>query len=368
MAEFAYERCLREPILSPELTRPFAEQGRDQNKLWLDKNENVDPELLQFVEQTLAQLGPKALTTYPDCYQLYQQIAEYEQVSPESLLLTAGSDGAIRTVFEACINPGDKVIHTDPTFAMYYVYSKMFGAEQVLATYSPSDEGPQLTVETLIGLINEHQPKLVCLANPDSPTGTVYQPEDLQRIIACAQAQNALILIDEAYYPFYQHSALPWINQYPNLLVARTFAKAWGLAGLRVGYLAANPALSCYMHKVKPMYEVNTVALRFMEAMLAHTEEMQASVQRLLAGKGYFVQQMREMGYKVLPTEANFVHVCFAADEAKIHAFLEDKVLYRKGFAQACLAGYTRFTVATQAVSEQMVTLIKQAREQHHGE
>jgi len=361
MNDFLYSRCLRPAILSEELSRPFAEKGRDKNKLWLDKNENVDPELQAFAEEILQGIDTKCLTIYPDCYDLYQKIAQLEGVDAQNLLLTAGSDGAIRTVFEACINPNDTVIHSDPTFAMYYVYSKMFGARSLPIAYERREKGPEFPFQKWLDAINELKPKLVCLANPDSPTGTVLPEQELKLLIETARENNSLVLIDEAYFPFYPHSVLKWINDYPNLLVARTFAKAWGVAGLRIGYLATNIQLSGYMHKLKPMYEVNTVSLRFMEAMLDYPEQVQASILRLKQGKEYFIEEMQKLGFKCLDTQANFIHVEFREFEEAIHTALQDKVLFRPGFGHDCLRGFTRFTIATEDISAKVVGLIKSA-------
>lgn len=361
MNELLYKRCLRKAILSDELTRPFAEKGRDKSKLWLDKNENVDPELLAFSQQILQGIDPQCLSIYPDCHELYQKIAKKDEVEPENLLLTAGSDGAIRTVFEACINEGDTVIHSDPTFAMYYVYSKMFGAKSSAISYRRCNSGPEFPLQQWLDSIRELQPKLVCLANPDSPTGTVLTESNLQLLIETALENNSLVLIDEAYFPFYPFSALKWINRYPNLLVARTFAKAWGVAGLRIGYLATNTQLSAYMHKLKPMYEVNTVSLRFMEAMLDHPEKVQESVLRLQQGKEFFIDEMQKLGFKCLDTQANFIHVEFREFEEVVHAALQDKVLFRPGFGHDCLKGFTRFTIATKDISAKVIALIKSA-------
>lgn len=361
MNDFSYSRCLRPAILSEELSRPFAEKGRDKNKLWLDKNENVDPELQSFAEEILRGIDAKCLSIYPDCYDLYQKIAQLEGIDAQSLLLTAGSDGAIRTVFEACINPNDWVIHSDPTFAMYYVYSKMFGAKSLPIAYERSEKGPEFPLQKWLDAINELKPKLVCLANPDSPTGTVLPEQELKLLIDTAKESNSLVLIDEAYFPFYAHSVLKWIDDYPNLLVARTFAKAWGVAGLRIGYLATNTHLSGYMHKLKPMYEVNTVSLRFMEVMLQHPEKIQASIQRLEHGKQYFIDEMQKLGFRCLVTHANFVHVELAGFETAVHKALEEKVLFRPRFGHKCLNGFTRFTVATEDIAAEVISLIKSA-------
>jgi len=359
--EFDIPKCFRPEISSKDLTRPGPEKTRDTKKIWLDKNENTDPILREISKKILRELSEEAIWSYPDCYNVYEKIAKSENLQIENLLLTAGSDGAIRSVFEATISPGDVVLHTSPTFAMYPVYSKMFGAEVKTIEYKSADSGPRIDIDEFVESIKLYNPKLVCLPNPDSPSGSIVEVEDMKRLITAARDQNALFMVDEAYFPFYPHSVISWINDFPNLIVTRTFAKAWGAAGFRIGYLAANKSLVGYLHKIKPMYEVNTLSLRFMEEMLNHESEVEDSVQRILEGKKYFVSEMNKLGFFTVETNANFVHVDFKELGPKIHEALKDRVLYRKSFDHPAFSNLSRFTVAPREVLEEVVILITKA-------
>ena len=142
-------RIARPAVASPALTRPdwSAISPRDPGLIWLDKNENIDPELTAITSKILAQLPVAALYSYPDSGPFYHKLGNYLGVGADHLLLAAGSDGVIRSVFEAFINPGDVVVHTHPTFAMYMVYCRMYGAQAVTIAYEPSDLGPFLSVD-----------------------------------------------------------------------------------------------------------------------------------------------------------------------------------------------------------------------------
>src|ERR1700682_4795396 len=122
------------------------------------------------------------------------------------------------------------------TFAMYPVYSQMFGAKAYPIEYGRRDDIPHLDPGTIIKALLEHKPKLLCLPNPDSPTGTILAPDVLRQILKECEAVGTILLLDEAYHPFYECSAVSWTETSRNLIVARTFAKAWGAAGLRIGY------------------------------------------------------------------------------------------------------------------------------------
>jgi histidinol-phosphate aminotransferase len=357
----------RRALLNPALQRPSALNSvpRRAEQLWLDKNENLDPELMALSRDVLASIPPLALATYPEAGELYRKLARWAGVSAESLLLTPGSDGAIRLAFEALVEPGDCVIHTTPTFAMYPVYSQMFAADVHVVEYESTESGPYLNLSKLIESLRRYEPKLVCLPNPDSPTGTVLAPHVLREILTECESVGSALLLDEAYHPFCTWSAVLWTLESQNLIVARTFAKAWGAAGLRIGYAVAHPSTIALMHKMRPMYEVSTLAVEFMSRMLDNAAPMMQAVSRINAGKSYFVAEMRALGFAVLPTEGNFVHVAFGKSGPAIHAGLADKVLYRTAFAHPCLAGYSRFTVAPSDIMARVVALIKKAVGKH---
>jgi len=353
----------RRSLQNPDIRRPsaLASMPRDPSMLWLDRNENLDQKLLEVSDDILKRLDPLALATYPEAGETYRKLAAWAGVDPEQLLLTPGSDGAIRLVFEAFVEHGDAVAHTAPTFAMYPVYSQVFGATVHTIRYQRGKNGPELSPLEIESVLRQHAPKVLCLPNPDSPTGTTLAPDILARILSTCAEVGTVLLIDEAYHPFFDWSAVAWTKTSRNLVVARTFAKAWGLAGLRVGYAVAHPETIAYLHKMRPMYEVGTVAIEFLRLMLEHSDAMAASVARINDGKCYFADAMRTMGFDVLPTQGNFIHVAFGDDSAAIHAALDGKVLYRKNFDDHCLAGYSRFTVAPKDIMEQVIKPIQKA-------
>ncbi len=353
----------RQSLLNPELVRPHAlgSVPRDPQALWLDKNENLDPELLALTQQVMGRVSQSALATYPEAGQFYRRLATWLQVEPECLLLTPGSDGAIRLAFEAFIDAGDCVVHTQPTFAMYPVYCQMFGASAHAIGYTDGPDGPALALDALFSAVRNLRPKLVCLPNPDSPTGTVQGAKVLAKLLRECEDAGSVLLIDEAYHPFYEWTAMPWVRHSPNLVVARTFAKAWGVAGLRVGYLAAQPQTAALLHKLRPMYEVSTVATEFMSLLLEQEPVMRQSVQRILTGKARFAQRMEGLGLRVLPTHGNFLHVNFGPAAPRVHAALKGKVLYRESFSMPGLAGFCRFSMAPAEVLEPVIQLIESA-------
>ena len=200
------------------------------------------------------------------------------------------------------------------------------------------------------------------MPNPDSPTGTIFDIDALEHIIATCNKIGTVALIDEAYYPFSKVSALSLINRYKNLVVAQTFAKAWGIAGLRLGFAAAHPDITKLLHKVRPMYEVNGLALAMMGRLIENIDEIKASANRINAGKDAFILRMQGLGFKTFDCAGNFVLVDFDNQKAAVHAALLGKVLYKLSFNDPCLQGFSRFTTAAKETMEQLSRLIEDAR------
>lgn len=354
----------RPGVRDEALTRPdwSTQPARPAGTLWLDRNENIDPALAEVTTGVLRAINPEALYTYPDLGSLYDKLARTLGTgSADQHVLAAGSDGAIRATFEAFVSPGDVVIHTSPTFAMYPVYSRMYAANARPAQYLAGNAGPYLDVDRLIGEIARQRPRLVCLPNPDSPTGTVLDPQTLRNIVAAAGVAGAVMLIDEAYFPFHPETAVSWVREHPHLIVTRSFGKAWGMAGCRIGVAIAHPDMARILHKVRPMYEIGALSANVLENMLDHADAVAASVLRIQEGKAWFIDELRGLGYHVLPGHGNFMHVGFGADGPAIHAALSGRVLYRADFPNSVLAGYSRFSMAPKAIMEGVAALIRTA-------
>lgn len=361
MNEKSILNLAKKSYLAESLKRPdwTVDCSRNEELMWLDKNENIDPYLSEKLQQILKNLQPFSINTYPETAKIYKKIAIKNQMSPNNFILTNGSDGSIRMIFDVFIEPGDKVVYPNPTFAMYSVYSKMFGAKSITLNYDLNNGQPSFNVEKFFEIIKNERPKLVCLPNPDSPTGTVLDGESMEKLIRLTHELNILLLIDEAYYPFYEQTVLPLVNQYPNLVVCRTFSKAWGAAGVRVGFLAANSELMNIIHKNRAMYELSTLSAEFIYQLLEHEDDMKQSVLRLKEGKKYFIDEIHKMGFKTTQTHGNFIHVNFAESRNKITKALSDLVLFRSSFNDTCLEGFSRFSLGTTDQFKKIIEVIK---------
>jgi histidinol-phosphate aminotransferase len=350
----------RPSIANPKLWRPTSWDSklRPENVLWLDRGECIDPEMMRLVQAISIDLPMHAYFAYPTPGPLYRKLARQLGMSPDRLLLTRGTDGAIKTVFETFVEPDDVVVVTRPTYQMYGVYAQLYGARLSFVDYQMVDGFPHIAPGTMSAAIRAVRPRLVTLPYPDNPVGYAFAEDELRDVVEAAGEVGALMLVDEAYYPFHDATALPWVETYGHLVVARTFSKAWGMAGIRLGYTVAAPAITEYMHKVKPMVEADGVAMEMAIRMLDHEADMLASVARLKNGRKWFADEMNGLGFHAINTPCNFVHVDFHAKRAQIELALENIACYRV-FPDGLLNRYLRFTTTTPELFAPVVDAVK---------
>ncbi|MDO8558738.1 MAG: histidinol-phosphate transaminase [bacterium] len=313
--------------------------------LRLDKNENTIDFNKEMTDLFKNQITPDFLAAYPEIDSLYAKIASYLKYREENIYITAGSDAAIKAVFEVFVEKGDKVALLDPTYAMYYVYGEIFQAKVLKINFK---EDLSLDMENILNLIEEERPKLICLANPNAPTGTVIAPEGLKRIVDLCSKYDIVVLIDEAYYPYYSHSAISLIPDYPNLVITRTFSKAFGLASCRLGFAVGQPEIIGYLHKVRPMYETNAFAAKFGELILDNYGIVEKNVEEVNRAKEYLEKELSDSGIPFFKSYANFMLIDVSSFEKAVQIKQEmknRKILIAGGFKTAPLEKCIRVSI-----------------------
>jgi len=313
--------------------------------LRLDKNENIVGFGKEFVARLCKEITSDFLTTYPEVNTLYQKIARWLGCNQENIYITAGSDAAIKAVFEVFVEPGDAVALLSPTYAMFYVYTEMFQGRLIEIRYKT---GLSLSVEDILEVVYEHRPKLICIANPNSPTGTVLPQEGVKKIVDVVAGQNGIVLLDEAYYLFYPISSVDLIYDCPNLVITRTFSKAMGLASARLGFAAGHADITKYLHKVRPIYETNAFAVRFAELILDSPGLIEQNVQEIIRGKKYLEDELDKLGIPYFKSYANFILIDVGSFERSVQlgkALYQRKILIKSGFKVDVLKNCIRVTI-----------------------
>lgn len=274
--------------------------------LRLDKNEStvVFPEHL--VQKVKDEITAEFLMVYPEIDPLYEKIAKWLTCEINNLYLSSGSDGAIKTVFETFVEKGDTVMILDPTYAMFYVYIKLFEAR-----LHPIKYGPNLVLSqnSIVKQIREEKPKLVCIANPNSPTGTVLGMSEIEDIISAGRDLDCVVMIDEAYGLYWPESAISLIKKYENLVVTRSFSKAFGLAAVRLGLAAGHENMIRVLHSYRPMYETNAFAVKTAMLVLDNMSVVKHNVDETLKGRCYLEDSLMKRKIPFYKSYANFVNI-----------------------------------------------------------
>jgi histidinol-phosphate aminotransferase len=352
----------------PSIERPQSQPRPDwsglgrpgQPILWLDRNECNDPELTAVAHEVMRAIPPEALSTYAEMAPAYDRLADHFGVAPDCLLAASGSEAAIRAVFETFVAPGDCVVHLAPTYIMGPHFARIHGARTVAVDFRRTPDGPSLAIDDLLAVVARERPRLVYLPNPNSPTNTIFRPDEVDRLIDAVGAIGGVILVDEAYYLFSEHTALPRIRDCGHLVVVRTLSKAWGLAGVRLGVAVACPAMIRLLLRVTPLYEIGALALGMLTGMLDREADMHASVARLKDGKRYFVEAMGQLGIPTVAGHGCFVLAAFGDRLPAVQEALRGIAFFRS-IGHPAMQGYVRITTTTRARFEPVVAAIRDA-------
>ena len=336
-----------------------AEPMDDRGKyVRLDRNERVVPFPQAVFSGMLATLGPETFCAYPDPAPLRRRVAEQLRLPVESVYLTPGSDGAIRMLFHTYVRAGDWVLLPDPTYAMYGIYARIFRASVESVPY---DTDLRLDLDRVRGLL-KRGPRVFALPNPNQPTGTVVSLETLCDLARGARAAGALMIIDEAYYPFYPETAAGMLQDLDNVVITRTFSKVAGLAGVRIGYLAANPGIVRHVQQVRGAHEVNAVAVQLGSYVLDHPEITAQALAEVEEGRAVLRGVAQELGLGCPPCPTNFQILRFPEGtdtKAVVHELKQRGYLVKGGFTTAAMRNWIRVTLGPRPVMEGFATALR---------
>ncbi|MHB8303557.1 MAG: histidinol-phosphate transaminase [Acidobacteriaceae bacterium] len=313
--------------------------GRDG--LRLDFNENTLAPSPR-VQQVLQRIAAETLAKYPEREHVERIAARHFGLAPENVLLTNGVDEAIHLICETYLEPQDEVLIVTPTFSMYALYAEATGA-RVRAIQSDSTlQFPYDRVRAAVA----PETKLIMLASPNNPTGSVIDTSFLRDL--AASTPQAALLVDEAYYHFHGESLLNDTATVTNLLVARTFSKAYGLAGLRIGLLAGHPETMRFVRKVSSPYNVNSIALECLPAALADEDYIAWYADQVLQSRRAAEDALADWNVPFWPSHANFILMKIGPKHsAFVEAMRRQGVLVRDRSQDPGCDGCVRITLGT---------------------
>jgi len=312
--------------------------GRDG--LRLDFNENTvgcSPRVLS----RLRELTAEDLARYPERAPIEAQLAPHFGVTPPELLLTNGVDEAIHLLCETFLEPTDEALIVVPTFAMYGISVAATGARVVIVPAADF----QFPTSDVMARING-KTRLIAIANPNNPTGSVAPSKDLLEI-ACRSPQAA-ILVDEAYFEFYGKTLAPAWRKFPNIFIARTFSKAYGMAGLRAGALLGDAEQLSFVRRVASPYSVNGVALACLPTAVEDATFVNRYVTEVRQGRALLQHTFDVRNIRYWKSEANFVLASFGTQaDAFVEQMRQRGILVRDRSSDYRCGGCVRITVGT---------------------
>jgi histidinol-phosphate aminotransferase len=273
-------------------------------------------------------LSAKELTRYPDGngYILKVALAEKYQVAAEQITLGNGSNDVLELIARAFAGAGDEVVYSEHAFAVYPIATKAVGATGIVAP--ATNYGHDL--DAMYSRISART-KIIFIANPNNPTGTWLEPKALKSFLDKVP-DRVLVVLDEAYIEYLDQpvNSIAWLQDYDNLIITRTFSKAYGLAGLRVGYALSHPEVADLLNRIRQPFNVNSLALAAAVAALgdddylARTREVnQAGMKQLLTG-------IEALGFDAIPSKGNFITINVHANAGEVYEdLLQEGVIVR---------------------------------------
>ena len=260
------------------------------------------------------------------------------------IIITSGGDYAIRHLFETYLLEGDSIINTNPNYAMYSVYAKIFGVNEISVEY---DESLMLDFNLIKNKIIKTT-KLIIISNPGH-NGIKLKRRDLINLISFAEERGIIILIDEAYIDFTKGSYIKDVNQFSNLFVLRTMSKGFGIASLRVSYLVSSEKNISNLFKVKPAHEISGVSAKIAKYLIQNLEIKKKYLDEISKNKKLIINYFKKNNIDFLPTQTNFIYFKTKLNSDFIKLKLIEENIYIKNSPEVKpFQNYLRLTLGSE--------------------
>jgi histidinol-phosphate aminotransferase len=337
-------KCVREmreyhsPLCGPEID------------LRLDMNESTtgcSPRVLARIRS----LDPKLLALYPDRRRAEKLVAEFLGLNTEEILVTNGADEGIELLCRAYLDADDEIIIIVPAFTMYEVFAQTTAAKIVRVPAGPDFSFP---VDRILEAITPRT-RMIVITNPNNPTGLPVNRDHIFRVLEAAPA--AAVLLDEAYFDFYGRTLMNQIGKIPNLFIARTFSKAYGLAGMRLGVLAGAVEQISVIRRMIAPFNVNAFVVECIQEALEDRQFVADYVEQVRSTREWLRRELEALGLKCWPSQTNFLLVDFGELRQKVLATMTESGIALRNRPDC--AGCLRISIGTQREMERVVSVLK---------
>jgi histidinol-phosphate aminotransferase len=335
-----------------KLYRPHLEKSYRDEFICFDKNE-APFSAFEVIDGLINNNDIKNLRQYPDPYLLYKRLASFLKVEIENLLLTHGSEQGINYIFQVILEKGDEVVYLNPSFAMYDVFTYIQQAKKKYIYFQDF----KLDLELVLSSISK-KTKLFVLANPNNPTGTAFQLNELIKIAQKLADVNGYFLIDEAYFYYFNIDTISMLKDFSNIFLTRSFSKAFGLAGLRVGFVISNKKNIELLRKVKLINEINRLSIIVAYKALEKANQIiKKNIHQVKKWKEIFKKtKLKNMEY--IPTEGNFILLKSLSYDFHKKLFIDNKILPKMDFSHNFLKNCFRFSILDDNTMKKLLEII----------
>lgn len=340
----------------PYFVAPIAEKhviNANENYLNVLTIPSVKEELIQALDTFRPQVYPKPMSD-----DIREALADYIGAKPENFIVGNGGDEMITYLLGTFLDPGDQILIHSPTFDMYELGAETLGASAIKVKDFPGYRRDQ---KGFLEAVRRYQPKVTVICNPNNPTGELLPRAFIEEVL---KAADNIVFVDEAYMEFAQkESVIDLIDTYPNLIVLRTLSKAFALAGMRCGYLAADEALIEAIAKIKAPYNLNAFTQLFAPIVIRHREDIFKVRDDICVERERLYAAMKEIpGVTVYPSCTNFLLVQVDKKQEEIFEALRKKDILVKIYrnSQDIPNGF-RISVTTKDVDDVLISVFREA-------
>ena len=340
-------RALRAYALSP-----------DRARVKTNQTENPWDRPARIKEETLRQLSARRWSHYPDFVpvSLHARLAEFVGWVADGIIAGNGSNELIQALLMVTVGPGKRVLICEPTFALYRQIATVLGGEVISV---PLSAELNYDVAALAEAVRHLKPDVTIICSPNNPTGCVLSDGDLRALL---ESTDGLVVVDEAYHEFAEHSVVPLLREHQNLVVLRTFSKAMAMAALRVGYLLAAPELAREISKAVLPYNLNAISQIAAEVAVGmYDEALRPLVRRIIDERERLYDELgRIVGVTPVRSQANFMVVRSIVASKLVYAdLLKRNILIRDVSSYPMLSEYFRISVGTPEENDLLIEALQ---------
>jgi histidinol-phosphate aminotransferase len=344
-----------------DVTRVRTSSGRDLSGLRLDRNERVSCLPASIVEDMFRQFKPWDLAAHPEPAALQQQLAAFIGVASEQVYILNGITDGIRILFETLCTPAHNVVVLDPTYPMYRIWARLADVE-----YRPFGYNDELIpdLDMLESAIDDHT-AMVMIPNPNMPVESAFTSEQISRIARRCERNGTALIVDEAYHHFGAESAVGLLSAHPNLLVMRTFSKAFGLASIRLGYAVGSVENIAYLSQTRGLVETNSLSMGVGSYMLNHLEIVDDYVKEVKRGALYIQNELSKMGLRWHGgnfTNGMLIFLDSSENSVSLIRFLAERKIYVRGAFDAPFDSTIRLTIGSESAMSAFLAAFQQWR------